>query len=76
MTRPGRTSDEASADGVQLALGRWYLEAHRDLPWRRGRDAYAIWVSETMLQQTRVDTVVPYFERFMRELPSVHALAR
>jgi A/G-specific adenine glycosylase len=53
----------------------WYRRTKRDLPWRRTRDPYAIWVSETMLQQTRVDTVVPYYERFMRELPTVQALA-
>jgi A/G-specific adenine glycosylase len=53
----------------------WYARSHRDLPWRRVRDPYAIWVSETMLQQTRIQTVLPYYERFMRELPTVHALA-
>ncbi len=61
------------------ALGRslldWYTRARRDLPWRRVRDPYAIWVSETMLQQTRTQTVLPYYERFMRELPTVAALA-
>jgi A/G-specific adenine glycosylase len=47
----------------------------RDLPWRRVQDPYATWVSEVMLQQTRVETVVPYYERFMEELPTVSALA-
>lgn len=56
-------------------LLQWYSRARRDLPWRRTRDAYAIWVSETMLQQTRIQTVLPYYERFMRELPTVLALA-
>ena len=56
-------------------LLRWYARARRDLPWRRTHDAYAIWVSETMLQQTRIQTVLPYYERFMRELPTVLALA-
>jgi A/G-specific adenine glycosylase len=60
---------------MQDAIGRWYVETHRDLPWRRGRDPYATWLSETMLQQTRAQTVVAYFERFLRELPTVHALA-
>ena len=53
----------------------WYRRARRDLPWRRTGDPYAIWVSETMLQQTRVDTVLPYYERFLRELPDVSSLA-
>jgi A/G-specific adenine glycosylase len=47
----------------------------RELPWRRTQDPYAIWVSETMLQQTRAATVIPYFERFVRELPTVQSLA-
>ena len=53
----------------------WYHRVARDLPWRRTRDPYAIWVSETMLQQTRVDTVTPYYERFLRELPTLQSLA-
>jgi A/G-specific adenine glycosylase len=53
----------------------WYAAARRDLPWRRTRDPYAIWVSEIMLQQTRVDTVMPYFERFMARFPTPLALA-
>ncbi|MBQ5587189.1 MAG: A/G-specific adenine glycosylase, partial [Selenomonadales bacterium] len=46
----------------------WYAKQARDLPWRRSRDPYAIWVSEIMLQQTRVEAVKPYFTRFMAEL--------
>ncbi len=53
----------------------WYRKNRRDLPWRRTRDPYAIWLSEVMLQQTRVETVVPYYEKFLRELPTVSALA-
>lgn len=53
----------------------WFQVHARDLPWRRTTDPYAIWVSEIMLQQTQVKTVIPYFERWMRELPSVRALA-
>ncbi len=56
-------------------LLRWFARAARDLPWRRTRDPYAIWVSEIMLQQTQVKTVIPYWERWMRELPDVRALA-
>ncbi|MBQ8911734.1 MAG: A/G-specific adenine glycosylase [Clostridia bacterium] len=53
----------------------WYLGAARDLPWRRTKDPYAIWVSEIMLQQTRVEAVKPYYHRFLKELPDVPALA-
>jgi A/G-specific adenine glycosylase len=53
----------------------WYDAHARDLPWRRTRDAYAIWVSEIMLQQTRVDTVIPYYARFLARFPSASALA-
>lgn len=65
-------------DEARLAreLGAWFDRAARDLPWRRTRDPYAIWLSEVMLQQTRVDTVVGYFERFMERFPTVDALAQ
>ena len=53
----------------------WYRENRRDLPWRRSRDPYAIWISEAMLQQTRVETVVPYYQRFLERFPDVQALA-
>jgi A/G-specific adenine glycosylase len=53
----------------------WYDRQRRDLPWRRGADAWAIWVSEVMLQQTRVDSVVPYYERFLARFPTPSALA-
>jgi len=56
-------------------LLRWYRANRRDLPWRRTRDPYAIWISETMLQQTRVETVIPYYERFLERFPTVEALA-
>ncbi len=60
---------------ITTALMEWYAHVRRDLPWRQTRDPYAIWVSETMLQQTRVDTVVPYFIRFMQRFPDVPSLA-
>ncbi|HEY4016321.1 MAG TPA: A/G-specific adenine glycosylase [Polyangiaceae bacterium] len=60
---------------LRTSLLDWYARTRRDLPWRRVRDPYAIWVSETMLQQTRVETVIPYYERFMRELPTMLSLA-
>jgi A/G-specific adenine glycosylase len=59
---------------VNLLLG-WFATNARNLPWRRTRDAYAIWVSEIMLQQTQVKTVLPYWERWMRELPTIETLA-
>jgi A/G-specific adenine glycosylase len=61
---------------IRRKLLRWYGKHRRDLPWRRTRDPYAIWIAETMLQQTQVSTVTPYYKRFLRELPSVHALHR
>lgn len=60
---------------ARARLLAWYDVHARDLPWRRTRDPYAIWVSEIMLQQTRVDTVVPYFSRFLTRFPDVKALA-
>jgi A/G-specific adenine glycosylase len=53
----------------------WYGRHQRDLPWRRSSDPYVVWVSEIMLQQTQVATVVPYFTRFMAQFPTVRALA-
>ncbi|MBD3921589.1 A/G-specific adenine glycosylase [Paenibacillus sp. PR3] len=53
----------------------WYDVVKRKLPWRINRDPYRVWVSEIMLQQTRVDTVIPYYERFMQRFPTVQALA-
>lgn len=61
---------------VRNGLLRWYRKARRDLPWRRTSEPYPVWISETMLQQTRVATAIPYYERFMEELPDVAALAR
>lgn len=56
-------------------LVAWYRGQRRSLPWRETSDPYAIWVSETMLQQTRVDTVIPYYQRFLAAFPTVSALA-
>jgi len=60
---------------LRSVLVRWYRAEQRDLPWRRTTDPYRIWVSETMLQQTRVAAVLPYYERFLARFPSVAALA-
>jgi A/G-specific adenine glycosylase len=61
---------------ITRRLLAWYDKNHRDLPWRKTRDPYAIWVSEIMLQQTQVDTVIPYFRRFMKRYPAIRHLAR
>ncbi len=61
--------------GVVLALLDWFSSNARALPWRRTRDPYAVWVSEIMLQQTQVKTVLPYWIRWMRELPTIRSLA-
>lgn len=60
---------------LAAALLDWFAANARDLPWRRTRDPYAIWVSEIMLQQTQVKTVIPYWERWLRELPTIEAAA-
>ncbi len=56
-------------------LIRWYRQNKRDLPWRKTDDPYNIWISEIMLQQTRVDTVIPYYEHFLEQFPTVFDLA-
>lgn len=61
---------------IARSLLRWFAQNARDLPWRRTRDPYAIWVSEVMLQQTQVATVIPYWERWMKALPTLAALAK
>ncbi len=61
--------------GARQRLLAWYRANRRDLPWRRTRDPYAIWISEAMLQQTRVEAVIPYYERFLARFPDVAALA-
>jgi A/G-specific adenine glycosylase len=59
----------------QNDLITWFSKEQRDLPWRKDRDPYRVWVSEIMLQQTRVDTVIPYFNRFLERFPTIDALA-
>lgn len=59
----------------QSKLLAWYRKNRRDLPWRRTKDPYAIWVSEIMLQQTTVEAVIPYYKRFLKRFPTVKALA-
>src|SRR5713226_9342004 len=62
--------------GIRSRLLRWYRQNLRDLPWRRTSDPYAIWIAETMLQQTQVKTVLPYYRRFLKALPTIQALDR
>jgi A/G-specific adenine glycosylase len=64
-----------SLRALRAPLLRWYARSKRDLPWRRTRDAYAIWVSEIMLQQTQVKTVLSYYERFLERFPDVATLS-
>src|SRR6202008_2827445 len=68
----------AAADlpGFQTKLLGWFAEAKRDLDWRHTPDAYRVWISEVMLQQTRVAAVLPYYRRFLARFPTVDALAR
>lgn len=61
---------------IRGKLLRWYGKRRRDLPWRTTRDPYSIWVAETMLQQTQVNTVLPYYLRFLKALPTLRALDR
>jgi len=61
---------------MQEKLLKWYRANKRDLPWRKTKDPYFIWVSEIMLQQTRVDTAIPYYENFLKTFPTIDTLAR
>jgi A/G-specific adenine glycosylase len=75
-----RESRRAMLTGQELAAFRkqllaWFRQFQRDLPWRRTRDPYRVWLSEIMLQQTRVAAVVPYYQRFLERFPNLRALA-
>jgi A/G-specific adenine glycosylase len=70
----GKTAEPASA--IAPALLDWFRRGHRDLPWRLTQDPYRIWISEVMLQQTRAQAVIPYYERFLSRFPTVEELAR
>lgn len=75
IVRKDLTLNELYKKQVKDALVSWFLEEKRDLPWRKTKDPYKIWVSEVMLQQTKVDTVIPYYERFIAKYPSLESLA-
>ncbi len=66
-------SDAAAA---RRSLLRWYRERSRALPWRQSKSPYTVWVSEVMLQQTQIETVIPYYQRFLQEFPTAEHLAR
>lgn len=61
---------------IQTNLLRWFKKNKRDLPWRKTKDPYAIWVSEIMLQQTQVTTVIPYYQKFLKSFPTLRHLAK
>lgn len=73
--RPGAGPDARLLSLLRRALPLWYRRARRALPWRESQDPYAIWISEVMLQQTRVEAVLPYWRRFLERFPSVRDLA-
>ncbi len=70
-----KSSSKQEPSLAQLLL-RWYRRHKRDLPWRRTKDPYRVWLSEVMLQQTRVATVIPYYKQFLERFPTVDRLAR
>jgi A/G-specific adenine glycosylase len=78
-TRPVRRKPglrpPAERAALQRELGAWFRAERRALPWRETRDPFAIWISEAMLQQTRVETVIPYYRRFLERFPDVRSLA-
>src|SRR3954464_6361703 len=69
-------SDDEKIGRVREHLLRWFEANRRDLPWRKTRDPYKILVSEIMLQQTQVDTVIPYYHRFLKAFPNFKVLAK
>ena len=64
-----------ASDEISARLLAWWDSGHTELPWRRTRDPYAVWVAEVMLQQTQIATVIPYYERWMARFPTVEELA-
>ena len=76
VTNNSKTKSQTRCRLIRRRLLQWFDGHARDLPWRGTRDPYAIWVSEIMLQQTRVQTVKPYYQRFLKRFPTVEKLAR
>src|SRR5579863_6660502 len=75
MTMEQDTSETADARSFQQSLLEWFDRHKRDLPWRRDRDPYRVWLSEIMLQQTRVAAVIDHYLRFLRRFPTIEKLA-
>jgi A/G-specific adenine glycosylase len=75
VRRSARRDGGSSISKITDPLLAWYRRSRRDLPWRRDHDPYRVWVSEVMLQQTQVVTVIPYYERFLARFPDVRSLA-
>jgi A/G-specific adenine glycosylase len=71
-----RKTQDSKGAHVRRALLRWFRKHRRPLPWRLNQDPYRVWVSEIMLQQTQIATVIPFYERFLRTFPTVTSLAR
>lgn len=81
MPKHGKTASQIRLDRTRIRTLRkkllaWYFAQHRNLPWRGVKDPYAVWISEVMLQQTQVQTVIPYYLRFLEAFPTVEHLAR
>jgi A/G-specific adenine glycosylase len=75
LKRADRDYLETHRDTAQTRLLDWFAAHARELPWRRDRTPYRVWISEVMLQQTRVETVIDYYRRFLKRFPTVEALA-
>ncbi len=76
MKNLAQNMDDYSLCAIVPPLLTWYKKSARHLPWRENTEPYRVWVSEIMLQQTRVDTVIPYYNRFMERLPDLESLAK
>src|SRR5260370_31360553 len=72
---PGIMVNGRELVAFRKSLLGWFRQFQRDLPWRRTKDPYPVWLSEIMLQQTRCAAALPYYERFLQRFPDVHALA-
>ena len=72
----GSLTQEERLEQLVKPLLQWFNRNKRDLPWRQEPTPYHIWISEIMLQQTRVEAVIPYYNRFLERLPDIPALAR
>ena len=68
--------NQVNVEQFREGLLNWFTEEQRELPWRQDQDPYKVWVSEIMLQQTKVDTVIPYFNRFVSQFPTIEALSK